>query len=885
MAVTARKHAKNTKKAKKAATQTARAKPELKTYQRKRDFSRTSEPPAAPGAKTGNRFVVQKHDARRLHFDLRLELDGVLKSWAVTKGPSMRSGVRRLAVQTEDHPTGYIDWEGVIPKGQYGGGTMIVWDQGTWVPDGDPAKGLAQGKLVFTLNGTRLKGRFHIVRMKDEGKRHNWLLIKGNDAFALTGGEAEPVETETSSLKSGLANSDLAKGELRPDHKARAAKTKDVSVAATASLKRIPGAKGGILPPFINPSLAMSVTSPPKGKGWIHEIKFDGYRMQARIEGGKVQLLTRKGLDWTHRFPPIARRLAELPVGAALIDGEIIVQDASGHSSFSGLQDDLKAGRHDRLSYCMFDLLHCNGVDLRGASLTDRKRVLQEIITATPQAFALRFSDHIGEETNRNMLSEACRLGLEGIVSKQSDLPYVSGRGDHWQKSKCSLRQEFIIVGFVRSEAQPRAVGSLVLGYHENGRLVHAGRAGTGLNAKEAASLAERLEGLRADMPAFGNTVPPASKKGVVWVKPSLAVEIEYRGWSSQGLLRQAAIKGLREDKAASEIVLEQSEQPHDVPTETAASVKGPKPVPKAASSSRAAPAVAKSPAAKKAGPIVADVKLSHPDKKLWADVGVTKQMLADYYMLVADRMLPHVADRVLAMLRCPEGTSGQCFFAKHAWMGTTDHMRSVDVGSEKPMLAIDDLSGLIHLAQMNVLEIHVWGSHVKHLEKPDWMIFDLDPEPSISWEVLRDAALEVKDRLQRLGMESFVKSTGGKGLHVVTPLTPEASWDEVKDFSKAFAMAMVHDAPKDYTAVISKARRKGKILIDYLRNGRGATAVAPYSTRARVGAPVAMPIPWSALKGDRPVFTVPEVLKSGKLPEDPWREITRVKQKLPKLT
>lgn len=867
-----------TKKPGKAVRTKARVKPDLrpdlKPYQRKRDFSRTAEPPAARGKKTGNRFVVQKHDARRLHFDLRLELGGVLKSWAVTKGPSMRSGVRRLAVETEDHPTGYIDWEGVIPKGQYGGGTMIVWDQGTWSADeGDAAQALADGKLVFTLNGARLKGRFNLVRMKDEGKRHNWLLIKGKDEFALVEGESEPAETETSSLKSGLANSDLAAGALRPDHKARAAKTRNVAVASTSALRKVTGAKGGILPPFVPPSLALSVSAPPRGRGWIHEIKFDGYRMQARIEGSDVQLLTRKGLDWTHRFPPIVRRLAELPVGAALIDGEVMVQDASGHSSFSGLQDDLKAGRHDRLSYCMFDLLHCNGVDLRGAALSERKRVLQDIIAAAPRSFALRFSDHIGEETSRNILSEACRLGLEGIVSKRSDLPYVSGRGDHWQKSKCSLRQEFIIVGFVRSETQPRAVGSLVLGYHENGQLVHAGRAGTGLNSKEAASLAERLEGLRADMPLFTNVVPAASKKGVVWVKPILAAEIEYRGWSSQGLLRQAAIKGVREDKPTAEIVLEKAEAPHDVPAD--ASPVG---------SAPARAAKEKKAETRKAGASVADVTLTHPDKKLWADAGVTKQMLADYHALVADRMLPHVKDRVLALLRCPEGTGGQCFFAKHAWMGTSEHMRLVDVGSDKPMLAIDDLGGLIHLAQMNVLEIHVWGSHVAHLEKPDWMIFDLDPSPSVSWEVLRDAALEVKDRLHRLGMESFVKSTGGKGLHVVTPLTPEATWDEVKDFSKAFAMAMVHDAPKDYTAVISKARRKGKILIDYLRNGRGATAVAPYSTRARAGAPVAMPIPWSALKGERPHFSVAAILKAGRLPDDPWVEITRLKQKLPKL-
>jgi bifunctional non-homologous end joining protein LigD len=826
---------------------TASARKALEKYEAKRDFKKTSEPDSKPSkanAKSGNRFVVQKHDARRLHFDLRLELGGVLKSWAVTKGPSMTPGIRRLAVETEDHPLGYLNWEGVIPKGQYGGGTMIVWDQGTWETEGDAAKALKDGKISITLKGQRLKGHWALVRMQPEGKKHNWLLIKGKDEFALKPGEEEPALTEMTSLQTGLANHELTTAkDIRPDHRVRAAKA-SADLASTPILKKIPGAKGGILPVFVEPSLAMSVTEPPHGKTWLHEIKHDGYRIQARLEGGKVKLLTRKGLDWTSKFPPIAARLADMPVGSALIDGEIIVQDASGQSSFSGLQDDLKAKRYDRLAYYAFDLLHCNGIDLRGVKLTDRKEILKQLIEATPKSFALRFSDYLDEQDGTNLLGQACKLGLEGIVSKRIDLPYVSGRGEHWQKSKCTLRQEFVIVGFVPSTAQPRAVGSLVLGYYEDGKLRHAGRAGTGLDTREAASLGEKLEKLRGPKPEFAEEPTPLSKKGVKWVRPELAAEIEYRGWSSQGLLRQAAILGLREDKPAGEVALERPKAP----------VEDPKPATEKPSRAK------KTTASTTGNPVSSAVKLTHPEKELWADVGVTKQMLVDYYKLVADRCLVEVAGRPLALLRCPDGTNGQCFFAKHAWMGSSDDIHSVDAGGEKPMLEISDFDGLVSLVQMNVLEIHTWGSRTAKLETPDRMIFDLDPDEGVSWELLRSAAIEVKDSLAKIKLD----------------------WDKVKDFSKAFASLMVEDSPEKYIAVMSKARRKGKIFIDYLRNGRGATAIAPYSTRARPGAPVAMPLAWKDIKGERPVFRVKDILKAGKLPADPWAGMAALKQKLP---
>jgi bifunctional non-homologous end joining protein LigD len=826
----------------------------LRTYSGKRDFTRTAEPkPAVRKARAkALQFVVQKHDARRLHFDLRLELDGVLKSWAVTKGPSMRAGVRRLAVQTEDHPIDYLEWEGVIPKGQYGGGTMIVWDRGIWAPEGNPQASLKAGKLSFTLSGKRLNGRWTLVRMKSDGKskRQNWLLIKGHDAHALKGDDPEPVEKAMISAVSGLTNQELAQKEtLRPDHRARARKSSAVATAGV--LTKLPGAKKAILPVFVAPSLAVSAAEPPDGPEWLHEIKHDGYRVQARIDGGRVNLLTRKGLDWTRRFPTVAKALESLPVQAALIDGEIIVQDQSGQSSFSDLQSDLKAGRHDRVVYYVFDLLYCNGIDLRGVALKERKRVLAEIIAVSPASFMLRYNDHVdvGGDT---ILTQACKLGLEGIVSKREDLAYVSGRGEHWVKSKCMLRQEFVVVGFVPSAETRNAIGSLVLAYYETGELVHAGRAGTGFSREEALSLHKVLQPRSQDMPKFRKMPAAAALKDVVWVRPELVAEIEYRGWSADGLLRQAAYKGLREDKPATEIGLESAVQ--SVPA--------------------------------RHSPPEVSIKLTHPERKLWEEEGITKQALADFYSRIGEWILPHVTGRVLSLVRCPQGQGGTCFFAKHAWMGISDAVRLVDTGDDKPMLAIDGLEGLLSLVQMNVLEIHVWGSRVKDLERPDRMVFDLDPGEGVTWADVRKAALELRQRLETAALRSFVKTTGGKGLHVVVPLQPKADWDEVKAFSKAFAELMAADSPGRYVATMSKSRRRGRIFIDYLRNGRGATAIAAYSTRARPGAPVSVPVDWSELSdiasSDR--FTV-ETLEHRltHLQRDPWMELSVLKQKLPK--
>ncbi len=820
----------------------------LKTYRAKRDFSKTQEPAPKLGKPAGAQFVVQKHDARRLHFDLRLELDGVLKSWAVTKGPSLIPGVKRLAVQTEDHPMGYLEWEGVIPKGEYGGGTMIVWDRGTWAPVGDADKGLKKGHLQFVLSGRRLKGLWDLVRMQRRPgeKKDPWLLIKRTDEFAIASEDEEPVLTELSSVLSNRSNQDLEnQNDIRPDHAARQ-KMKKSRKVSLPDVSRLVGAKKGILPVFVEPSLAMLADKPPKGANWLHEIKYDGYRMQARLDGGKVKLLTRKGLDWTRRFPSIERELKNLPLSSGLLDGEIIVQDESGVSSFSGLQSDLKSGRHDRMAFMVFDMLYCEGSNLTGVALVERKKALQAVLDNLPASSQVRFSEHL-EANGDELLQHACQLGLEGIISKQANSKYISTRGGHWIKSKCNMRQEFVVVGYVPSTASRGAIGSLVLGYYENGKLVHAGRVGTGFSNELAIELKKTLQQLETSQPKFKTVVTSLNSRGVKWVKPQLVAEVEYRGWSSDNLLRQASFKGLREDKTAQEIVREE--------------IRGP--------SGRNEFSIS-------------DFRLTHPERVLWEDQGITKEGLAEFYAGIADWILPYVTGRVLSLVRCPSGTSDKCFYAKHVWKGADPSLELVDVGEGKPMVAISDLRGLIALVQSSVLEIHPWGSQIRNLELPDRLTIDLDPGEAVEWNGVIAAAREVRERLKLHKLESYVKTTGGKGLHVVVPLNPKATWEVAKGFCQSLAEAMAGDAPEKYVSVITKSRRRGRIFVDYLRNGRGATAVAAYSTRARAGAPVSVPLTWEELAtGIRANhFSVGNLQQRlDYLKRDPWEGFFEMKQ------
>jgi bifunctional non-homologous end joining protein LigD len=836
----------------------------LEDYKRKRDFSRTAEPKPETKPKpksksepdrdhdTGWQFVVQKHDARRVHYDLRLEHRGTLKSWAVTRGPSLIVGEKRLAVRTEDHPMQYLDFEGNIPRGEYGGGAMIVWDRGRWEPAFDADKGLQKGHLEIVLHGKRLKGRWHLVRMRPRPgeKKEQWLLIKADDEFARPAGEGDITDEETTSTVSGRTTQELAaEGELRKDHAGRA-KVMEARKRVPPDPQKVRGARKGILPAFLEPSLPQVADTAPSGPKWVHEIKYDGYRVQARIDGEHVRLLTRKALDWTSRFTPVAAALKTLGLSSALIDGEIVVEDSAGIPSFTLLQADLSALRRDRFRYFVFDLYYCEGFDLTQAALTDRKALLQQIVEGGAAGSIIRFSEHLAGD-GPTMFEHACRLGLEGIVSKRGDLPYRRGRGDHWLKIKGVLRQEFIILGYIPSTAAKGLVGALLLGYFDGGTLFYAGRVGTGYSSGQARSLREELEKIAAAKPKLGNKLPDGAEKGVRWAQPLLVCEVEYRGLTADKLVRQASFKGLREDRPAEEIVLETApEQPKS-----------------------------------DGGRELIRTRLTHPERILWPEQGVTKEGLAEFYCDIADWILPHLAGRVLSLVRHPSGVDEKGFFAKHPWHGLSNAVRRVDVGEKEKMLTTDTLDGLIDLVQAGVVEIHPWGSTVAHLEEPDRLIFDLDPGEDVPWSIVIEAALEVRGRLEELGLRSFVKTSGGKGLHVVLPVEPSAGWDDAKKFTQTVAETMVKARPERYAASMAKTARRGRIFIDYLRNGRGATAVAAYSTRALPAASVSTPLAWDELsEGIRADHFKIDNLRQrlDVLKQDPWADLFTLQQRLP---
>jgi bifunctional non-homologous end joining protein LigD len=856
----------------------------LQTYVAKRDFSKTREPRGARAKARGNAFVIQKHAARRLHYDFRLELDGVLKSWAVTKGPSLVAGDKRLAVEVEDHPIDYQDFEGTIPQGQYGGGAVLVWDRGVWAPHGDPHKGLAKGKLDFELAGEKLKGMWHLVRMRSAAgeKRNNWLLIKARDAAARERDEADIVEERPESVLSGRTIEEIAADKKskvwtsnrapdggaetpakaakqatrtgkKTNKKTNRAEEQPAPAAGSFDLARLNKARKAPLPDFVEPCLATLEAKPPKGRGWVHEIKFDGYRLQARIDKGKVKLLTRSGLDWTDKFGKrVLDALAGLPLRQALIDGESVVEGEAGASDFAALQAALSEGKTDRFVFYAFDLIYADGYDLREAALTDRKRALHALLPRGEGA--LRLSEDFDTE-GEIVLENACRLSLEGIVSKRGDAPYHSGRNRDWIKSKCSHRQEFVIAGYVPSTTGANAIGSLVLGLYEKRKLVHVGRVGTGFSQKVAHELWSLLEKRRVDKQPFEQRLSADERRDARWVKPELVAEVEFRSWTGAHILRHASFRGLRSDKPAQEVVRE----------DAGAAI----PAPKSASG-------------KSFG-----VKLTHPDRIYWPDAGVTKQGLAEYYADVWKWMAPHLVARPLALVRCPDGIGHKCFFQKAAWKGihrSVSALRNPGEGGEE-VLVIRDLDGLIALAQAGTLEIHPWGSTVDDLDRPDRIIFDLDPGPDIGWAELVRAAKEVRERLRAAGLESFIKTTGGKGVHVVAPIEPIASWDEVKPYTRTIAEAMVADSPDRYVSKMSKKLRSGHIFVDYLRNGRGATAVAAYSTRSRPGAPVSTPLSWDELGPDVRgahfrVDNLPSRLAH--LKQDPWSGFFKIKQRLP---
>jgi bifunctional non-homologous end joining protein LigD len=822
----------------------------LLQYHRKRDFAKTPEPKGRQGPpKSRLQFVVQKHAARRLHYDFRLELDGTLKSWAVPKGPSLDPADKRLAVHVEDHPMAYGGFEGVIPEKQYGAGAVVLWDHGTWSPLEEPRHGYRDGHLKFRLDGEKLHGSWALVRMhgRDKDNKENWLLIKGKDDAAKPGHGSVLVDKQPLSVISGRSVEEVGAG--RPARQAK----------KTAPTARKPAAQA--LPAGIEPELATLLTEVPAGDDWVYEVKFDGYRLLARIENGEARIFTRNGHDWTAKFSAIARDLARLPLQSAWLDGEACVLDAKGVSRFGALQRSLSGESKDTPLYMVFDVLWLDGENLREMPYLARKQRLAKLIGKPLARSTLRISPHSSGAGAANF-KKACAAGLEGLIGKRPQSHYRSGRTREWIKLKCKQRQEFVIGGFTAPTGSRTAFGALLLGvYEKNGDLRYAGRVGTGFDEANLKAMMKRLRTVETEKSPFHALPKGTSWRGVRWVKPKMVTEIAFAEWTGDGLIRQAVFEGLREDKPAKQIGRERAMK---------ATV--------AEKPARQASKPASQRAAKTQSAVVARITISHPDRIVFPDTLFTKLDVALYYEKMAPHILPFIKNRPLSIVRCPSGAGTQCFFQKHA----ADHditgveLVTIEDGSgPNPYLLANTLQALVGLAQMGTIELHVWGATVPKIENPDTLILDLDPDPAVPFAKVVDAAKLMHALLEALGLDCFVKTTGGKGLHVVVPLSRRLSWDELKDFARDIAVHTAATLPDLFTAKLPKAQRKGKIFIDYLRNGRGATAVAPYSLRARAGATVAMPLAWKELTPSlRPdafnLETVPEKMKRRK---DPWAD------------
>jgi len=808
----------------------------LSRYRAKRNFTRSAEPSGAKPIPRSDRlrFVIQKHAARRLHYDLRLELGGVFKSWAVTKGPSLDPADKRLAVEVEDHPLDYGDFEGTIPKGEYGGGTVQLWDRGYWQPIGAaPQRALAAGDLKFELEGERLHGSWVLVRMRGDrfgGKRTNWLLIKHRDAFARPG-DHDALLAEDRSVASGRPMAGIAAGKGRAPKPFMLAKKTIASPAAVWQSKPRGAKKGAVAPPrFVAPQLCRLVDRVPEGASWIHEIKFDGYRMQLRVANGEATLLTRKGLDWSGKFPALIAEGSRLE--DCVLDGEVVAFNSDGEMSFGALQNAISEADTSQVIFYVFDLLFATGSDLRAEPLSARKERLKKLIKnhGGGAQTAIRYVDHF-ESDGDAVFKSACKIHLEGIVSKRLDAPYVSGRTDAWTKTKCRAGQEVVIGGWVQEAGHLR---SLLVGVRRGADLHYVGRVGTGFGRKTVQQVMPRLRALESgDNPFSGEGVPP-KERNIRWARPQLVAEIEFAGWTDGGNVRQAAFKGLREDKAAEDVHTE-IPQPAERVEKRARAVKN-----------------------QATGNVVMGVTISHPDKVLWPKTpnqpAVSKIDLAKYMEAVGAWMIKHVIGRPCSIVRAPDGIKGETFFQRHAMRGTSELLKLVKVsGDRQPYLQIDQPEGLIAAAQIAAVELHPWNCRPDQPEVPGRLVFDLDPAPDVKFGMVIAAALELRERLEGIGLVAYCKTTGGKGLHVVTPLAKPGrrvlGWAQAKAFAQAVCVQMSDDSPTRYIVKMTKAARTGRIFLDYLRNDRTATAVAPLSSRARDGAPVSMPVPWKQVR------------------------------------
>ena len=826
----------------------------LEEYNRKRDFSATPEPGGAAARKRGKQralqYCIQKHDATRLHYDFRLELDGTLKSWAVPKGPSLDPKARRLAVHVEDHPLEYATFEGSIPQGHYGAGDVIVWDRGIWIPQGDPEEGYRKGKLKFALEGEKLAGSWNLVRTGMGGDKEQWFLIKSNDEAARPESEYDIVSEQPDSVLSERTLIPRQRGKAKSE-----TATKAVKAPAPRRRKKEPtltlaGARPAPLPDSLKPQLATLVETVPEGD-WRYEIKFDGYRIMARIEADKVQLFTRNGHDWTAKMPQQAKALAALGLQSAWLDGEVVVVNEEGTPDFQALQNAFEAGRSGNIVFYLFDVPYLNGMDLREVPLEERRAALRQVVEAG-QSNLLRFSSDFTEQPD-SILESACQMKLEGLIGKRAGSPYVSKRSSSWVKIKCKNRQEFVIVGFTDPKGARSGFGALLLGLHdEKGELRYAGKVGTGFNQATLKSLHDKLKPLVVKACPLDKAPPAAEVRGAHWLKPELICEVAYAEITRQGVVRHSVFHGLRADKPAKAIT---HERPAKVPAKTS----------KTSDSA---------------------IRISNPERVIDPSIGATKMELARFYAQIAPWALPHLRQRPLALVRAPEGIEGELFFQKHAEKLSIPHITQLDPAlypEHAALMAIDSVEALIGAAQMGTVELHTWNALAPVLDHPDRFVLDLDPDPALPWKRMVEATQLIQTLLDEIGLQSFLKTSGGKGLHVLVPLQPVHSWSEVKGFSQGIARYLAKLLPQHFSAVSGPKNRVGRIFIDYLRNSQGASTVAAYSVRARAGLAVSVPIhrdELAELKG-ADVWNIRNLLlrleEQGE--DDPWAGIDQTGQ------
>ncbi len=838
----------------------------LDEYNRKRDFAATPEPggETKPTGKRGRQqalqYCIQKHDATRLHYDFRLELDGTLKSWAVPKGPSLDPKSRRLAVHVEDHPLDYATFEGTIPAGHYGAGDVIVWDRGIWIPQGDPEEGYRKGKLKFTLQGEKLSGAWNLVRTRMEGGKEQWFLIKSNDESARPESEYDIVRE--------LPDSVLSDRTLIPRKRGKAKREVDAKPVKTPTARRtrkktgqvtLSGAKALALPDSIKPQLATLVESVPDGD-WRYEVKFDGYRIMARIDSGKVQLFTRNGHDWTAKMPQQAEALAALGLESAWLDGEVVVPNEDGTPDFQALQNAFEVGRSGTIIYYLFDLPYLNGMDLREVPLEERRAALSQVLEHNDNDL-LRFSADFTEQPE-SVLESACQMKLEGLIGKRVGSTYVSKRSSSWVKVKCKNRQEFIIVGYTDPKGARSGFGALLLGLHdEAGALHYAGKVGTGFNQVTLKNLHAKLQALEVDKSPLAKAPPAADVRGAHWLKPELMCEVAFAEMTRQGVIRHSVFHGLRSDKPAQAIT-------HERPAK--------------ASTTRSGTTAAST------APSAGTIKISNPERIIDKTIGATKMELARFYAEVAPWALPHLRHRPLALVRAPEGIDGELFFQKHTEKLSIPHITQLDTAlfpKHAALMTIDTPEALVSAAQMGTIELHTWNAVAPVLDHPDRFVLDLDPDPALPWKRMIEATQLTQTLLDEIGLQSFLKTSGGKGLHILVPLDPVHGWTEVKAFSQAIAQYLAKLLPQHFSAVSGPKNRVGRIFIDYLRNSQGASTVAAYSVRAREGLGVSVPIhrdELAELKGAN-LWTIrnlmPRLEEQGD--DDPWAGIDATRQRI----